>query len=47
MFDQEKWGKKYFNKEEIDLDNCDIEKLKDLKEKLQKRKDELKKKVLE
>lgn len=46
MFDDEKWGKKYLNNEELDLDTCDIEKLRELKQKLEDRKDELKGKIL-
>lgn len=47
MFEEEKWGKKYLNNEEIDLDTCDIEKLKEIRQRLQIRKDELKEKILE
>lgn len=47
MFEEnEKWGIKYLNNEKIDLDNEDIEKLKQIEKKLEDRKDMLKDKFL-
>ena len=40
--EEEKFSKKIFNNEEIDLETCDLEKLKKINEKLIKRKKELK-----
>jgi len=41
--DEEEWGKLNFDNEEIDLDNCDIEKLLEMKKNLELKKSELKK----
>lgn len=43
---EETWGKKVLNNKEIDLDTEDLEKLKELKEKLLQRKNELKKQIM-
>ncbi len=43
---EDKWGKKLLNNEELDLDTCDLDKLKELREKLLERKDELKKQII-
>lgn len=40
--EEENFGKKILNNEEIDLETCDLEKLKQINEKLIQRKNELK-----
>lgn len=41
--EEEHFGKKILNNEEIDLETCDLEKLKEIKDKMIQRKEQLKK----